>query len=197
MELEELQATWTQMSQELEKQKRLTNEIILQMTQQRFSNKFSKVRRYEMAGAFICYLAALYIIFHFNKLDTWYLQLSGVFSLVFLILLPILVLNALGKIQGIDVANGSYRDTLVKFTKAKNRLLLWQRMGIYGSFLFVLTSLPVFSRIMKGKDIFLNHEVWLWYLPTMMIFLFLFSRWAYGCYKGITHSAENILKELE
>ncbi len=197
MELEELQATWTQMSQELEKQKRLTNEIILRMTQQRFSNKFSKVRRYEMAGAFICYLAALYIIFHFNKLDTWYLQLSGVISLVFLILLPILVLNALGKIQGIDVANGSYRDTLVKFTKAKNRLLLWQRMGIYGSFLFVLTSLPVFSMIMKGKDIFLNHEVWLWYLPTMMIFLFLFSRWAYGCYKGITNSAENILKELE
>lgn len=196
MELEELQATWTRMSQELEKQKKLTNEIILQMTQQRFNNKFNKLWRYETAGGFICYLAAFYIIVHFDKLNTWYLQLSGAFSLVFLILLPILVLNALRNIQRIDVANGSYGDTLVKFTKAKNRLLLWQRMGIYGSFLFVLTSLPVFSMIMKGKDIFLNYKVWLWYLPTMMIFLFLFSRWAYGYYKGITNSAESILKEL-
>ena len=84
MEIEELQATWTQMSEELEKQKKLTKEIILKMTQERFTNKFRKVSFYESLGAIICFGAAIYILINFTKLNGWLEISCGILTLVFL-----------------------------------------------------------------------------------------------------------------
>ncbi len=197
MELEELQATWTQLSTALEQQKIVTNEIILKMTQQRYSNKFSKITFYETIGSLICFAMAGYIIVHFSSLTTWYLQLSGILCLAFLIVLPILVLRALKRIQNLAIKDANYTDMIIRFTKAKKHLLFLQRLGIYLAFLFFLAVMPVYSMISKGEDIFLNYQASVWYIPIVGAFLFFFGRWGYGCYKGITNSAETILKELE
>jgi hypothetical protein len=197
MELQELQTLWSEMSQELEQQKKLTNELIMKMTQERYSNKFQKISMYETIGAVICFISALFILLKFTVLDTWYLQLCGAFTVLFLILLPILTLGSLNRIKRINLAENSFKDTIVQFTKAKKQLLLLQRIGIYLSFLLMFTILPVASKIGKGKDLFLETNIWYVYLPVMAIFLFFFARWGYGCYKNITSSAENILGELE
>ncbi len=197
MELQELQTLWSEMSQELEQQKKLTNELIMKMTQERYSSKFQKISMYETIGAVICFISALFILVKFTVLDTWYLQLCGAFTVLFLILLPILTLVSLKRIKRINLAENSFKDTIVRFTKAKKQLLLLQRIGIYLSFLLMFTILPVASKIGKGKDLFLETNIWYVYLPIMAIFLFFFARWGYGCYKNITNSAENILGELE
>ncbi|MGB5370224.1 MAG: hypothetical protein WBN18_07320 [Flavobacteriaceae bacterium] len=197
MELEEIQATWAQMGEKLEHQKKLTDKIILQMTQQRYRAKFSKISIYESIGAAICYVMAFYILVHFGKLDTWYLVLSGIFTVLFLFILPFLVLRSLVNLQGINVANSNYKETLVNFTKAKDRLLWLQRLGIYLNFLLLFSILPVFGKIMGNKDIFMTDSTWVWYVIGMGIFLVFFSKWGYGCYKSITKTAENILQEME
>ena len=89
MELEELQSAWTKMSDELDQQKKLTNKIILDMTKQKYQNKFTTITKYESLGALVCFAIALFVIFNFNKLDTWYLQACGAFTLLFLIVLPV------------------------------------------------------------------------------------------------------------
>lgn len=197
MELQELQTLWSQMSQELADQKKLTNEIILKMTQEKYSNKFSKIAIYESFGAVICFLIAIYVLFNFGKLEIWYLQLCGIFTIFFLFILPVLTLKSLRRIKKINVAESSFKDTIVQFTKAKNQLLLLQRVGIYLSFLLMFTTLPVASKLLKNKDLFLETGVWYIYLPIMGIFLFFFTKWGYGSYKNITSSAENILSKLE
>lgn len=197
MELQELQTLWSQVSEQLEDQKKLTNEIIMKMTQERYANKFSKISVYETVGAIICFIVALYVLFNFGKLEIWYLQLCGLFTFLFLIILPVLTLKSLRNITQINVAESSFKDTIVLFEKAKNKLLLLQRVGIYLSFLLMFIILPVASKLLKNKDLFLETGVWFVYLPIMGIFLFFFSRWGYGCYKNITSSAENILNELE
>ncbi|NHF59895.1 hypothetical protein FK220_011125 [Flavobacteriaceae bacterium TP-CH-4] len=197
MELEELQATWAQLGQELDKQKKLTHKIIVEMTQQRYSRKFDKIAVYEIVGSIICLLAAGYILIHFDRLDTWYLQLCGALGIVILVILPVLILWSLHTIRNVNVANSDYKDVLIRFTREKNRLLLLQRLNIYISFLFMIISLPIFSMILKGKDLFVDYKVWWWYLPIMAVFLFFFTRWGYGCYKSVTNSAEDILNELE
>ena len=58
MELEELQSAWTQMSDELNHQKKLTNQIILDMTKQKYQNKFSTITKYETLGAVVCFANA-------------------------------------------------------------------------------------------------------------------------------------------
>jgi hypothetical protein len=96
-----------------------------------------------------------------------------------------------------NIVKNSFKETIVVYTKAKNQLLLMQKVGIYLSFVLMFTSLPVFSKIMNDKDLFLHGKTLLVYIPVMAIFLFFFTRWGYKCYRNITNSAENILKELE
>lgn len=197
MNVEELQAIWDEMSSELEKQKRLTHEIIIKMTKERYKGQLQKIAKYEGIGAVICFGAALFIILNFYKLDTWYLMLCGVFTLMFLLVLPVLVLRSIQNMKRIDIAKGNYTSNLKAFHKARNQFLFVQRIGIALGFVLILTMLPVAGKILKNKDIFMNSEVLLWYMPIMIIFLLFFSRWGYKAYKNITQSAENILKEVE
>ena len=199
MEMEELQATWPQMSEELDKQKRLTDKIILEMTQQKYKNKFHGITFYETIGAIICFAIALYLIFNFHRLDTWFLMLCGSITLVFILILPILTLRFLKKIKDVDISESNYKETLFQYTKAKNRLLFIQQFAFYASFAVMFTTLPVASKLLSNKDFFLMEKgLGLYaFIGVVLVFLFFFARWGYGCYKGVTSSAEDILRELE
>ena len=199
MELEELQTTWTQMSVELEKQKRLTNDIIIKMTQERYSNKFKTVSFYESLGAVVCFIAAIYIFINFGKLSGWLEISCGVFTLVFLLLMPVLVLKSLKEVQQLKIGVRTYRETVLAYTKKKKRLLVLQQISIYVSFFLTFTMLPVASRIISNKDFFAVSRGLPFYLGIIiaLIVLFFFARWGYGCYKRITNSAEAIITELE
>jgi len=197
MDLDEIQKVWSDMTDQLEKQKKLTDKVIMQMTQERYKNKFDKITFFETIGAVVCFIMALYLIVNMGKLDTWYLLACGIFTVVFLVILPIITLGLLGKISHMNIVKNSFKETIVVYTKTKNQLLLMQKVGIYLSFVLMFTSLPVFSKIMNDKDLFLQGKTLLVYIPVMAIFLFFFTRWAYKCYRNITNSAENILKELE
>ncbi|MEX0289613.1 MAG: hypothetical protein AB3N14_10935 [Flavobacteriaceae bacterium] len=199
MDLEEIKAVWSEMSDQLEQQKKLTNEIILKMTQERYSNKFQKVTIFESLGAIVCFIAALFLIINFDKLDTWYLAVCGGITLVFMLVLPVLVLRSLSQIKNLNITQSSYKDTVVKYEKVKRNLLMQQQFGIYGSFVIFFTSLAIFSKIFSGEDIFVQQQDTGVYIFTvaMGILLFFFARWGYKCYKSITSSAESILRELE
>ena len=196
MKVEELQSIWSDMSTQLEHQKKLTDEIIIEMTQIRYTNKLRKIARYEGTGAIICFILAVTIMLNFGKLDSWYLQLCGIFTTSFLLILPVLVLRSIRAMQRINISSGSYSENLEAFTKARNQFLFIQRIGIGLAFVLILTTLPVSSKIIKGKDMFADSSAWIWYIPIMIIFLVLFSRWGYRAYKNITASAEDMIREL-
>ncbi|HAI44398.1 MAG TPA: hypothetical protein DCM40_43010, partial [Maribacter sp.] len=109
--------------------------IILDMTKQKYQNKFTTITKYESLGALVCFAIALFVIFNFNKLDTWYLQACGAFTLLFLIVLPVSVLSTLKKIKNIDILNGSYKENLKVYVHTKNRLLRLQQIGIVVGFI--------------------------------------------------------------
>ena len=198
MELEEMQATWTQMSQELEKQKILTNDLIMKMTQQRYQNKIGIISKYEGLGAIICFVAAFLLIPQLQKMDTWYLMVSGVFTVAYLILLPVAVLRTIYKLKTIDVLKNTYREILVMYAKRKKQFLQTQQLGIVLNFVLLAVSLPVVFKVFKDKDLFIDDSnILFWYVPIMVVFLFLFSRWGFGKYKNIVLSANYILEELE
>ena len=199
MELEQMQQIWGELSQKIEQQKQLTDTLILNMTQERYSNRFDKILRYESIGAAICFIAALYLLVNFGKLDTWYFKASGIFILFFLISLPILVLRSLRKIKSLDIAKTDLKQTIIGFERAKNELLMLQRFGIYLSFVVALLVLPVSLKLFKNKDFFTtSHDASLWLvIGGFFVFLIFFARWGYRCYKSITNSAENILRDLE
>lgn len=199
MELEEMKTLWEEMSQKVEKQQLVTDQIIMDMTQQKYTSKFSKIFLYESLGTVICFAMAIYILFNIEKLDTWYLMACGIFTLAFLFLLPLFTLWSLTRIKSLDVAAFSYKETLVRFERSKKWVLLSQRTSIYLSFILFLAVLPVFSKIFNNKDMFtMDMAAFPWiFTGVVFVLLIFFVRWGYGCYKSITTSAEKVLNELE
>ncbi|WP_299317113.1 hypothetical protein [uncultured Maribacter sp.] len=199
MELEELQSAWTQMSDELNHQKKLTNQIILDMTKQKYQNKFTTITKYETIGAVVCFAIALFVLINFGKLDTWYLQICGVLTLSFLIVLPVMVLTTLKKIKNIDILKGSYKENLKFYLKTKNRLLRLQQIGIGVGFVGLLFIVPVTSKIISNKNVFLTNlktEQYVVFTITLIVMVF-FCRWAYKGYVKVTQSAQELIQELE
>lgn len=199
MELEELQSAWTQLSDELNHQKKLTNKIILDMTKQKYQNKFTTITKYETLGAVVCFAIALFVLFNFNKLDTWYLQVCGILTLLFLIVLPAMVLTTLKGIKNIDILNGSYKDNLKRYLKTKNRLLKLQQIGIATGFIGLFFIVPVTSKIISNKNVFLTSlktEQYVLFAITLITMVF-FCKWAYNGYLKVTQSAQEILQDLE
>ncbi len=199
MEIEELQSAWQQMSRELESQKKLTDEIILKMTQDSYRNKFTKLANYESIGAVVCYGIALLVILNFQKLDNWYLMVCGVATIGFLTILPTLVLKAISKIKNVDILKGTYKENLVRYTAAKNNLLKLQQIGIVLSFIMMFLIVPVTSKILSNKNIFLTEMKPIQWISILiaLVFMALISLWGYKNYLKITDSAAKVLKDLE
>ncbi len=197
MEIKDLESLWSEMDRELENQKKLTKSLIMEMTQQKYSNKFQRISVFETIGGIICILAGVFIMTQFSELDTWYLQLCGVITILILFVLPVLTLRSLYRVQSIQITDKAVSETIAGYVKAKNHLLYLQRLGIYLSVVLMLTILPVASKISNGKDLFQESTAWFLYVAVMAVFLFFFARWGYGCYKNITNSAEDLLRQME
>ena len=120
MELEEMRNEWQEMSKELEKQQLLTDKLIIDMTQEKYNNKLKSISIPETIGAVICVLGAIYISINFNKLDTWYLVVCGVFAVVYLILLPLKSIGSIRKMQQVTIADKTIEQTLMDCVKSKN-----------------------------------------------------------------------------
>ena len=197
MELEKLRSEWQEMSKEIEKQKILTDKLIIDMTQKKYKNKLKLISIPESIGTVICFAAALYIFINFSKLDNWHLQLSGVFTALFCVVLPILSMRSIFGMQKINMSTSNYKQSLERFAKNKKQFVLIQKASFYLSFILVIVSLPVAAKLMNGKDLFLESKAWLWYIPFGFLFLYLFSKWVFKHYKKTTQFAEELLKDLE
>ena len=197
MELEDLRNEWQEMSIEIEKQKILTDKLIIDMTQKKYNNKLKSISIPETIGTVICFAAAIYIFMNFSKLDTWSMQLSGSFTALFCIVLPILSLKSIFGMQKINMSKSNYKQSLESFAKNKKQFVLVQKVSFYLNFILVIVSLPVAGKLMSGKDLFLESKVCLWYVSFGFLFLYLFSKWVFKRHKKATESAEELLNDLE
>jgi magnesium-transporting ATPase (P-type) len=199
MELEEMKTLWEEMSERVEKLELVNEQNIMEMTQEKYTKKFNKLLFYERSGAAICIIMGIVLLLNIEKLDTWYLMTCGIFSVVTLLILPVISLSSLKRMTSLNLSQNSYRETLIRFKKSRDRVLLLQRGGVILSVLFALVVIPVMDKIFNDNDFFtkeISTGYWI-FLAVSMVALFFFARWGYGCYKSIAKSAENVLKELE
>jgi len=199
MELEELQAVWSEMSDQLEQQKKLTNEIIIKMTQQDYRNKLNKIVLPETLGAVVSFVAAALILFNFNTLDTWPLRVCGIITLAIILILPIFSIRYLKKMQSLDIANNNYKQTVADFAKNKKQYEKLLKLSVYLGFGLMIIIMPVTSKLFNGEDMFRETMswFWVWFLPLGMLFYYFFTRRVIRCYNNNIRQAETILEELE
>jgi UDP-N-acetylmuramyl pentapeptide phosphotransferase/UDP-N-acetylglucosamine-1-phosphate transferase len=197
MELDEMKGLWENMSQELERQRLLTDKMVVEMTRNKYKNQLRGISWPEMAGTAICFAIASYVIVNFDQLDTWYLALCGVVSICFCLILPILSMRSIWRMKKIDLSNNSYKETLEHYAREKDTFMKVQKAGFYLGFIFALCFLPVAGKLMNGKDLLLDGKLWTWGLPILLVFHFLFSKWVWKHYSSVTRNARNLLDELK
>ncbi|TFG76411.1 MAG: hypothetical protein E4H26_04580 [Flavobacteriales bacterium] len=197
MELEDIQATWAQMSDQLEKQKRLTNDIIMKMAQQEYKNRFDKILGYETLGALVTYVAAALILFKFKELDTLPLQICGVLTLIIMVVLPFYSLKYLRELKNTDLADKNYKETITVFTKRKQRYNRLLKLSVYLGFVLMLFIIPVTNKLFNGKDVFAApiEKFWLWFVPIGFVLYYFFTKRILGCYTANIKKAEQVLKD--
>jgi len=196
MELEEMKKIWTEMSQQIDQQKKLTDKLIIDMTQKKFTSTVSRIRTPETIATFFCFGFALLVLMNFNKYESGFLMFCAIFCIAYFILMPILSLITIRNVNNVDITNSNYRQIMVDYAKGKQKLLSVQKLSFYLGFVLMITSLPVMLVIIGGKVTRVEPNVWLWYLPVGTLFFFVFARWVYRHYVRVTIQAENLLKEL-
>jgi len=196
MELEEMKTLWAEMTTAVKKQKKLTDSIIIKMARTNYTNKLNKIKVPETISTFVAFAAALLIIINFQKLNTWYLAVSGAAAALILLVLPILSLQSIKKMQSVNIAGSNYKQALEKYAKGKLQFVSVQKSSFYLGAVLMLVVLPVEMKLIDGRDIFKGSALWFSYVIGYP-FYYLFFKWVFRKYTGIINDAENILKELE
>ncbi len=196
MELDEMRGLWNDMSEELVKEKIVTDKIIIEMTQQKITSKLNAITIPEMIGTLICFSGGLYLSYNFHYLDTWYLQISGVFTILFCFIMPIMSLKSIYNMKKINLTNETYKNVLEQYATSKKQFIKVQKVSYYLSFIFMITLLLIVSKIENGSNMLLENTKFFMFMPIGFIIFHFFAKWIFKKYKRIADSAEIILKEL-
>ena len=192
-----MKTLWTEMSAKLEGQKKLTDKMIIMMTQERYQRKLSKIRTPELISTALCFIMVLLILFSLNKFETPYLLTCAITSATILSVLPVLSLWAIRQVSRIDIKASNYKEVLLQYTLAKRKLLSVQKFSFYISFVLLVVALPVAVKMMGGKTTHIETRTWLWYLPLGFLVYAIFARWVYRGYVNVTVQLENLLQDIE
>lgn len=170
MELEEMKTIWDNMSAELEKQKKMNSELIIKMTKAKYRHKMGQIILPEAIGSLGCLVTIVYILANFQKLGPWYLVTCGITAALVLLILPLLSLRGIYKIRSANISGNSYRQSIQDFSRAKMTFIFAQKMSFYLAPLLMLAILPVMGKLMAGKDLFTQTNLWLWYAISFPFF---------------------------
>jgi ABC-type transport system involved in cytochrome bd biosynthesis fused ATPase/permease subunit len=195
MELEEMKTLWEEMSVEVEKQKKLTDSLIIKMTRADYRNQLNKIMLPEAIGALVCFAGTVFILINLQKLNTWYLLACGVISALILVLLPVLSIKAIRKMRSVNISDNSYKQSLLEYTNGKIQFVFVQKLSFCLGAILMIVILPLMGQLIGGKDFFVTTR--LWYLYAIAFpFFYWFAKSVFKSYNKTSANAENILKEL-
>jgi hypothetical protein len=199
MELEEMKNIWDDMSQKIDKQKILTNKSIVNITKKRYVNKIRRISIHEITYAFISIIFSAFVLINFKKLDTWYLSISGIFVVLFLIITSILSIKRIRTLRYLDITGNTFKQSLLKYAKGKQRFINFIKVSSYLTIPFIVAFILITEKIFNNNNLILENDFGVyWYvLPLGIIIQILFAKWILMKYTKAINEAENILKELE
>ncbi|WP_373056342.1 hypothetical protein [Zunongwangia sp. H14] len=195
MELEEMKNLWEGMSDRIEKQERLTKNLIGNVTEEKYHSKLKKIKYSEIIGTIICYLGAIYLIMNFMKIDPLAEKIFAVIAIGLLLTLPIISLSSLNGMQKVKISSKTYLDTLNDFGRRKIRFQKFQKLNVSLGLFLILVAIPVLSAI-KGVDLSETEHFWILTFPISIIAFLGFAFWVLRSYNKSLEATEKLLSEI-
>lgn len=196
MELEEMKSLWSDLSVKVEKQDRIQQELIMEITKQRFRSKLNSIQVSELIGTVVCFAGAAYFILNFGKLEIWYNQVFALINILIAIALPLLSLTTIRSMKNLQIGTESPISILKDFTKRKLRFWQVQRLSLVLASVYLLTILLPFAELQGKSEVIMSRSFWMVYIPLGFAFMLMFSSWVWKKYKRGIASSEALLREL-
>jgi len=190
-----MKTMWGEMSAEMDKQKKLTTQLITKMTQANYRGKVNNILMPETAGALVSFASFVYIALNFEKLNSLHLFICGIVAAAIMLVLPLLSLRAVFKMRSVNIGSNNFKQAIQQYAAGKKQFVFVQKLTFYLGALLLVAILPVMSKIMGNVDAFKTNSLWLMYAVMFIFFLF-FAKWVYRSYAKSVNDAENLLKEL-
>lgn len=197
MELEEMKDLWNEMSKKVEEQQLLNDKIILEMTELKYREKINKLFFWESMATAFNLAAALLIIIFFWKLDTTFLQISGVILIIGFGLSPFLSLRKIQQMKHIDIINNNYQETLIAYAKRKKEFFNIQKLYLILAVPVMIFGLPVYVKMVYNYYLDISLGLWIGYVLFIIVFLFFIGKVIGKTYGGLSNSVEEILREAK
>lgn len=116
--------------------------------------RMDMIRLSEVLGLTVAYILAAGIIYYFNELDNWYLQLSGIILLLYFLIMPLYTISVVRKMRKPDLMQSNYKEVLEHFYGTRSKLKWAEKITfIANPFLFVSSTI-VITKIYAGLDVF-------------------------------------------
>ncbi len=153
MELEEMKSAWKELSTELEKQKKLTNDIILKMAHKKSASRLSRIIYAESIGSVITLAAVIYLISNFHKLNDWLSLASGVLVAVVFMASILMSMKIVFQSRKIDLIGSSLSRVIENYNALRNTLRIYKKVSMAFYVFIPFIMLPVFSALFLDKSL--------------------------------------------
>ncbi|MBX2870471.1 MAG: hypothetical protein KTR30_00170 [Saprospiraceae bacterium] len=197
MELDEMKAIWSDLSDQVEEKHQLTRQQILDMMEQKYRRQVNAILIPELIGSVICFGFSAYIFFNIQKLDEPLSLITGVLSAIIMIILPILSLSILsGWVNRINITENTYQKTLQDFNRLKRLFAKIHRYAYVLGFGMMFLVIPPLAKIMSDKNILEDAGVW-FRLPFGIAFVLLFIFFTMRFYRARIRNIDQALQDDE
>lgn len=153
MELEDMKSTWFEMSQQLEKQKKMTNDIILKMTKENSKSRLNTLINFEILGMLISAVLMIYILTNFEQLDNWLSITGGLGTSIILLTGFMMSAMFIKRAKKIDILKKGYKQTLLDVTSLRKIQYINNWVSASLGILLPFFLLPTFATLYFKKDL--------------------------------------------
>jgi len=179
MDLDEMKAVWSDLSDQLTKQKKMNQDIVIKMTQEKSNSRLGRIILMEVVGLIVSVGMLVYLIMNFDQLDYWPSIAGGVGMLLILGMGIMYGIRLIIQARKIDVITDSYAEVILQFDKLRKMLRLYKKLSIWVAAISPIVCIPLFFDLFSNKSveddlggIALSILPMLLLIPLMLKFLF-------------------------
>lgn len=196
MELDEMKSLWGSLSDATERQEKIKKEELMNLTKKNYQRKLWSIYLPELLGAVITFLYAGFFITQFDRLEFKVNQVLAIFNTSVMIILPIISLLTLHRLNRLNISDNSPMELVAKFKK--NQLFFWkfQRLNMILSGFFAITILPPLAELVGKKDLVMEPQFWIFYVPIGLVCVYFFSKFTLRKYEKSLQEAELLIEGI-
>ncbi len=196
MELDELQDTWNELGKQTAAKPLSAPAGITSTHKSILRSRLYRILLPEIAGGIVCLLSILYILLHFDRLDSTGFRFTGILTILLLGAMCLLSLCSLQYLYKSEDLNRPYAETLRAFSYQKSRFCRLQKINLFLGYGLLASSILLSTRIFGRNPVTDNKYFFLITYLTGYYFLFFFSRKVFSGYQKTIRETETLLQEL-